>query len=188
MTTDTTRNTALILIDIQMDYFPGGGWALDGAEEAAARAAEALSGARRAGMPVLHVRHQGGAGARLLAAGTPGADIHPAVAPAPGEALVDKARASAFHGTDLAARLDALGVTHLALAGMMSNNCVVATALSAVERGLAVSVLHDACAAMALTFGGRALDGAGVHAAFMAELAFGFAEVASVEEWLKRTA
>jgi nicotinamidase-related amidase len=49
---------ALVLIDIQNDYFPGGKWTLSGIESAADNAARVLAAARAAGDRVVHVRHE----------------------------------------------------------------------------------------------------------------------------------
>lgn len=184
----TQDKTALVLIDLQQDYFLGGGWELDGADEAGRRAAHALAHARATGLPVLHVRHEGPVDSPLLAAGSAGARIQPLAAPQGDEPVIVKAQANAFWGTDLMQRLEAAGVGQLVLAGMMSNNCVAATAFAARERGFGLTVLADACAAMALSFGDRSLSGPEVHAVFMAELAFGFAEVVNVQDWLARSA
>ena len=65
---------------------------------------------------------------------------------------------------------------------MMSSMCVDATVRSAAERGFTVTVVHDACAAPNLEFGGTAIPGASVHGAFMAALGDGYATLASSQE------
>jgi nicotinamidase-related amidase len=66
----------------------------------------------------------------------------------------------------------------------MSSMCVDATVRAAADLGLTVTVVHDACAAPDLEFGGVAVPGAMVHAAFMAALADGYAEVVGSAELL----
>jgi nicotinamidase-related amidase len=66
--------------------------------------------------------------------------------------------------------------------GMMSSMCVDATARAASDLGFDVTVVHDACAAPDLEFGGVEVAGASVHAAFMAALADGYAKVVSADE------
>ena len=70
-------NTALLLIDIQNDYFPGGAWELSHADEAAAQARLALGRFREQHRPVFHVRHiNTRPGAAFFLPDTPGSEIH----------------------------------------------------------------------------------------------------------------
>ena len=79
-------NTALLLIDIQNDYFPGGAWELSHADEAAAQARLALGRFREQHRPVFHVRHiNTRPGAAFFLPDTPGSEIHGAVKPLDGE-------------------------------------------------------------------------------------------------------
>jgi nicotinamidase-related amidase len=165
---------ALVVVDIQNDYFPGGANPLDGPEAAAEQARTLLDAFRASGEPVMHVRHVWDApDALYLRPGTPGGEIHQAVSPEPGEAVVDKAFPNAFLETSLK---DA-GVNEIVVCGMMTCMCVDATVRAAVDLGYDVSVAHDACATMALEFGGRAIAAPDVHAAFLAALADGYATV-----------
>src|SRR3954447_20238384 len=93
---------ALILVDIQKDYFPGGRHPLERPEEAARQAARLLEAARKTGDEVVHVRHLWEApDAAYLQAGTAGGDIHPLVAPLAGEPVVEKAHPNSFLATSL---------------------------------------------------------------------------------------
>jgi nicotinamidase-related amidase len=168
--------TTVLVIDVQQDYFPGGAFALVGPEAAAAAGSRVLAWARGQGHRVVHVQHADpDPEATFLAAGSDGARIHPLLAPLDGEDVVTKAEPNAFVGTDLADRLD--GVERLVVLGMMSSMCVDATVRAAADQGLSVTVVQDACAAPDLTFKGRTVPGADVHAAFMAALASAYAEV-----------
>src|SRR5215510_10977545 len=98
---------ALVLIDIQNDYFPGGRWTLSGIESAADNAAKVLASARATGDLVVHVRHEfPTADAPFFAPGSDGAKIHPKVRAAEGELVVLKRHVNAFRETDLKALLD----------------------------------------------------------------------------------
>ena len=174
---------ALLIIDIQRDYFPGGRHPLVGPEAAAANAGRVLSAFREAGEPVVHVQHAWDApDAAYLAPGTPGFEIHDAVRPEGEEPVVVKAEPNAFAGTDLDERLRGLGVDELVVAGMMSSMCVDATVRSAVERGFRATVVHDACAAPDLRYGEETIPGGTVHGAFMAALGDGYAQLAGADE------
>lgn len=174
---------ALIVIDIQQDYFSGGRHPLVGPDAAAAAAARLLAAWRERGEPVVHVQHIWDAlDAAFFQPGTPGVEIHPSVAPIDGEALVTKENPNAFLGTDLDERLRAIAPDELVVAGMMSSMCVDATVRAAADAGYTVTVAHDACAAPDLEFDGVVVAGAQVHAAFMAALGDSYATVASAEE------
>jgi nicotinamidase-related amidase len=177
---------ALLIVDIQNDYFADGAYPLAGAEAAAARAREVLLACRRAGVPVVHVQHVWDApDAAFMRPGTTGVEIHDAVAPEPGERVVRKEYPNAFHETTLRTELEEAGVDRLIVCGMMSNLCVDSTVRAAADLGYEVELVHDACAASDLAFGGRAVAGDVVHVAFMAALGE-FAAVVSSEDVVAR--
>jgi nicotinamidase-related amidase len=168
----------LLIIDIQRDYFPGGAYPLVEPEAAAEQAAAVLAAFRASGDPVLHLRHVWDADdATFMRPGTDGVEIHPAVAPSGDEPVLDKAEPNGFLGTPLDEELRTRGIDELVVAGMMSSMCVDATVRAAADKGFAVTVVQDACAAPDLEFRGTPVPGATVHAAFMAALADGYATV-----------
>jgi nicotinamidase-related amidase len=187
---------ALLIIDIQQDYFPGGRHPLVGPEAAAERASQVLGAWRDRGEPVVHIQHIWDApDAAFFQPGTPGIEIHPSVAPREGETLLTKTLPNAFLGTGLeevlrnlrgGAEAGARGeaAPQLVVMGMMSSMCVDATVRAAADLGFEVSVVHDACAAPDLSFGGVTVPAAQVHAAFMAALGDSYAELTSAEELL----
>lgn len=174
---------ALIVVDIQNDYFPGGAHPLVGPEEAAGQARVLLDAFRRAGEPVVHVQHLSEEpDATFMRPGTSGAEIHPLMAPQDGEPVVQKAHPNSFLDTGLESTLRGLGVDAVVVCGMMTSMCVDATVRAAVDLGFDASVAHDACAAPDLDFGGRTVPAADVHAAFLAALGSAYARVASASE------
>lgn len=163
---------ALLLVDIQNDYFPGGAMELVGAEAAGRAAGRVLAAFRARSLPVVHIRHESvRPGSTFFLPGTPGADIHPGVAPLPGEALRTKHFPNSFRDTGLEALLRGLGAERLVLCGMMTHMCVDATARAAFDLGFPVTLVPDACATRDLSFAGRTVAAADVHAAFLAALA-----------------
>jgi nicotinamidase-related amidase len=173
---------ALLIIDIQRDYFPGGAYPLVGPEPAAAAAGRVLETFRAGGEPVLHLQHVWDAeDATFMRPGTEGVEIHPSVAPAAGEPVLPKGEPNGFLGTPLERELRERGIDELVVAGMMSSMCVDATVRAAADLGFSVTVVHDACAAPDLEFAGTPIDGATVHAAFMAALADGYATVVDAD-------
>lgn len=139
---------ALIVIDVQNDYFEGGAFALWQPEQALAATEKAIHAARAKGIPVVCIQHVVNGPSPFFSAGTEGVKIHDRVLAAAGDApVVVKERADAFEGTTLHRTLRDLGVDELLVCGMMTHNCVTHTAISrqADDYGK-VTVLKDACA------------------------------------------
>ncbi len=175
----------LLIIDIQRDYFPGGAYPLVEPEAAAEAARRVLDSFRDAGDPVIHMKHVWDAPeAEFMRPGTDGIEIHPTVAPADGELVLEKTSPNAFVETPLEEELRQRDPGQLVVAGMMSSMCVDATVRAAADLGFSATVVHDACAAPDLEFNGVDVPGAAVHAAFMAALADGYAEVTSANQLL----
>lgn len=176
---------ALLIIDIQNDYFPGGAYPLAEPEQAAAAAKRALGAFREAGEPVVHVQHVWDAeDAEFMRPGTDGIEIHAEVAPAAGETVIAKESPNAFLDTALEEHLRSIGVGELVVCGMMTSMCVDASVRAASDLGFSVTVLADACAAPDLEFGGESVPAGQVGAAFLAALADSYAEVVGVDELL----
>jgi nicotinamidase-related amidase len=183
------NKTALIVIDIQNDYFPGGKCELESPLEAAAQARKAMDAFRAHGNPVVHFRHASiRPGADFLLADTPGNEIHELARPMPGEVVYLKHFPNAFKETPLLSHLRETGIEEVVLAGMMTFMCVHATARAAVDLGFRCTVLHDATAARAITFNGVDVPAAQVQAAFHGALAFAYAEVLDTDTYLQRLA
>ena len=139
-------NRTLLVIDIQADYFPGGVFPLWQAEETEAGIVAAISKARTSGDKIVLVRHVSAASGGLFSPDGPGIAIRPAILATAGDApVVTKQVADAFQNTDL---LDHLAETkELLVCGMMTQNCVVFTAMSDFKGGLQTRVVSDLCAA-----------------------------------------
>lgn len=174
---------ALVIIDIQNDYFPGGAFPLVEPEAAARVAGQILEAFRDSAEPIFHVRHVSPeADAAFMKPGTPGAEIHDAVAPEGDEPVIEKETPNAFLRTDLEAQIRATGVTDLVVLGMMTSTCVDSTVRAASDLGFNVTVPHDACAAPDLSFDGVQVAAASVQTAFLAALADSFAKVVASHE------
>jgi nicotinamidase-related amidase len=174
---------ALLVIDIQNDYFPGGKMALEDPDAAAANAARALEQSRSRGWPVFHVRHLSvRPGSTFFIPGTSGAEIHASVRPRDGETVVEKNFPNSFRGTPLDSLLKAAAVNELVVAGMMTHMCVDASVRQAADLGYKVTLLGDACATRAQTYAGETVPARQVHAAFLAALNGFYAKVISARE------
>lgn len=140
---------ALIVIDLQNDYFPGGAFPLWNAEATLDNVVDAVGEARKAGIPVILVQHVADAAkgiAPFFNAGTKGVELHPAVkAAAPDAQVVVKSFADGFLGTNLDEILTGYGTRDILVCGMMTQNCVTHTAISKAAEKYRVSVLADCC-------------------------------------------
>lgn len=174
---------ALLLIDIQNDYFPGGAMELVGSLEAGAKAGELLRVFRRNADPIVHMQHVSvRSGATFFLPNTKGVEIHQAVRPVDGETVVQKHFPNSFRDTRLLEHLRAQNITQLVIAGMMTQMCVDSTTRAAADLGFQSLLAHDACATKALAFGGATVPAENVQAAFLAALNGLFAKVLSVDE------
>jgi nicotinamidase-related amidase len=162
---------ALLLIDIQNDYFPGGKMELVGTLEAAKKAHELLQCFREHDKFHVHIQHVATKpGAAFFLPGDQGCDIHDSVAHFEGEPLVIKHYPNAFRETNLLELLQSRGIERVIITGMMTHMCVDATARASADYGFQVIVVEDACATRDLKYGDTTIPAAHVHMAFMAAL------------------
>ena len=180
-------NPALLLIDIQNDYFKGGGSELDCPEKAAEQARLVLEHFRSMCWPVIHIQHiNPGADASFFFPDTWGARIHESVAPLPSEVVVVKHRPNAFLNTGLRQLLLELGIDRVVVCGMMTHMCIDTTVRAASDLGVTVTLLQDSCATKALRWDNAVIPADMVHRAFLAALNGKFARVMTAEAFLSR--
>lgn len=178
-------STALLLIDIQKDYFPGGRMELVGSTEASASAARLLAAFRKASWPVYHIQHISlQPTATFFLPNTAGVEIHPNVAPLPDEQVIIKHFPNSFRQTDLLDSLKAGGINELLVCGMMTSMCVDATVRAAFDLGFTCLVADDACATRDLVFKEMTVPAAQVHGSFLAALGMVYAQVKSADDIL----
>ncbi len=164
--------TALLVIDIQDFYYPGGLMPLVAPEAAGAAAAELLAAARAHGAMVVHVGHNASAGR----------GFHADVAPREGEAVVMKDEVNAFLKTDLQERLQAAGIRRVIVCGMQTHMCVEGAARAASDLGYEVVVAADACATRDLKWRDTVVPAAMVQAATLATIERNYGKVVDTAE------
>ena len=163
--------TALLVIDIQKDYFEGGKYPLVNPLAAAKNAYMLLQCFREHEGHHIHIQHislEPDAG--FFVKGDVGSDIHDSVAHFEGEPIVYKHHPNSFQGTNLLEMLKAWEVERVIITGMMTHMCVDATARAAVDFGFDIIVAEDACASRDLQYGGTTIPAEQVHKAFLAAL------------------
>jgi len=168
--------SALILVDAQNTYRTGV-MQLSGVEPALDACASLLARARALKVPVIHIQHDAGPGTPYDIRSEIGA-IADKVAPAEGEPVVVKNYPNSFLNTDLDARLKALGVKNVVVAGFMTHMCINSTGRGAFNLGYAVTVPANATATRPLAGpDGSTVPAAALQAAALAALGDLFAVV-----------
>jgi len=176
-------STALILVDIQQDYFPQGRMELVGSVEASVEAKRLLTYFRKEMLHVVHVRHiSTKKDATFFLPDTEGINFHENVRPIVNEKIVKKHFPNSFRDTDLNEYLVSKGVGELVVCGMMSHMCIDATVRAAFDKGYSCFVARDACATKNLIFDGVDIPAGHVHGAYMAALAAVYAKVQTAAE------
>jgi nicotinamidase-related amidase len=168
------HKTALLLIDIQDFYFPGGKSVLVEPEKAAINAAKLMDYFRKEKMLIVHVRHNS----------EPGGKINGLVKPLPGEKIFSKDAVNCFVGTDLQQFLKTNEIDSLVICGMQTHMCVEAATRAASDMGYKCILIHDACATKDLRFGDKTIKAEDVHYSTLATLK-NYAKVESTEEYLR---
>lgn len=177
--------TALIIIDIQNDYFDGGSNTLSGSYKAAKNARMILDDFRSKGLPIVHIQHLATRPtSTFFLPGTLGADIFADVQPFDNEKLIVKHYPNSFRDTDLFEYLQLMDVNHLVICGMMTHMCVDATTRAAKDFGFECTVIGDACATKDLEINGRQVKAADVQTSFLAALNYFYSNVCATKDYL----
>jgi len=165
MIVDLNRHDAVLIVDVQADFLPGGNLGVQRGDEVVPALNRYLAAARRKGAPVFASRDwhprdhcsflaQGGPWPEHCVAGSPGAEFAPGLALTRDAVIISKATGkdtdaySAFQGTELAPRLRELGVKRLLVGGLATDYCVLNTVLDARKAGFEVLLLADAIRAV----------------------------------------
>lgn len=169
---------ALLLIDIQNDYFEGGANPLVGSYCASLTAKSVLEEFRARDLPVIHVQHLSTRnGATFFITGTHGAEIHQNVSPIEGEKVITKSFPNSFRETELLDYLQASGITDLIVCGMMTHMCVDATVRAAKDYGFNCTLIGDGCATKDLEINGKSVRAEDVQNTLLASLNYYYATV-----------
>ena len=181
-------NTALLMLEIQNDYFPNGRIPLDKSLEACTKAEVVLHACRDKSLPIIHVQHiSTHPDATYFLPCTKGADFYHTVQPNKHETIIKKHYPNSFKDTALLNHLNKNQIKHLIICGMMTQSTIDATVRAAYDFGFTCSVLHDACAARQLEFNHFAITAQHVHYAFLAALQPAYAHVMSSDDFLQKS-
>ncbi|MGE4265964.1 MAG: cysteine hydrolase family protein [Deferribacterales bacterium] len=174
---------ALLVIDIQNDYFSGGSMELTGAEAAAGKAAEVIKKFRERKLPVIFIQHIAARPeAGFFLPDTEGVRINRRVQPIDGEKIVVKHSPNSFIETGLKEYLDSMGITDLTIIGMMTHMCIDATTRAAKDLGYITTVVGDACATRDLVIDGATVKAEEIQKSFLAALNYFYSTVKTSDE------
>lgn len=178
-------DTALLLIDIQNDYFPGGTMELADPDKAAGNAGLLLQKFKKDNLPIVHIQHIATRPtATFFLPGTTGSEIHASVTPEANEKLIIKHYPNSFRETELLDYLKTKNISDLVICGMMTHMCIDATVRAAKDFGFTCIVIGDACATKDLEIHGERVHARDVHNAFLSALNGTYAEVKTAGEYL----
>jgi nicotinamidase/pyrazinamidase len=166
------RGDALLLVDPQNDFCPGGSLAVPDGHQVMAVLTAWAAAAEQAGVQVFvsrdwhpprttHFKEFGGVWPTHCVAGTRGAEFHPDLRLPSTAIVVSKGMGetedaySAFHarddnGTPLAELLLRVNIQHLYVMGLATDYCVKASAIGGLDAGLRVTVIQEGMRAVNL--------------------------------------
>jgi len=186
----TMENTALLIIDVQNDYFPGGKMTLEGSEKAGKNIQQVLEYFRKNNLPVVHIKHiSTNEGATFFLPGTSGAEIHPLVSPSGDEKVIVKHFPNSFRETELLEYLQSKNIKNLIITGMMTDVCVESTTRAAFDFGFSNTIIGDATATRDRELDGKIVKAADVQKSFLAGIsALGnlYANIVNTSEFLSK--
>lgn len=179
--------TALLIIDCQNDFFPGGKCELEGQFEAAGNIQNLLAHARSKDQTIVHIQHRfKEKDAPFTVEGTIGAEIHEMAKPLPHEPVVTKYTSNIFLNNNLEQILNDENVEELVICGSMSKDCITAAAHATLELGYPITIIYDACATREPGSPDKSTQQEFVEAAIMASLSFFCGFIISTAEYLER--
>jgi len=177
---------ALVLIDIQNDYFENGSMTLVGAGEACINARKILDKFRSEGLPVIYIQHLAiSPKATFFLPQTKGAEIHENIKPTANEKIIVKNYPNSFRETELLEYMKSKDISNLVICGMMTHMCVDATVRAAKDFGFNCVVISDACATRDLVFKGETVKAPEVQKSFLAALNGFYASVNTTKQYLE---
>lgn len=175
---------ALIVIDIQNDYFSGGKMELVEMARATENAKTLISSFRKKNLPVIYIQHLAvKPNASFFIPGTSGAEIHEFIRPQERETVIVKNYPNSFRNTNLNEYLKAQQVNDLIICGAMTHMCIDTTVRAAFDLGYSCTVISDACATRDLQFNGNQVKASEVQTAFLAALNGTFAQVITTVDY-----
>jgi nicotinamidase-related amidase len=179
---------ALIIVDVQNDYFPNGKFPIWKPVETAKQIQVLINKFRNENKEVIHVVHHTTEEQRkqipFFEPGTWGVEIHDSVKPLPSEKVIIKQYSDSFVGTDLTDYLKSKGIDTTIVVGMLMHNCVNATAYASTDLGFKTYVVDEAVDTVDLKYNDEVIPAEVIKKSFLAGIQFAYAKVKTVAQIL----
>ena len=180
-------NVALIIIDIQNDYFEKGAMTLVNSDKASLNARQILEKFRKDKLPIIHIQHIAiRPTATYFLPNTFGVDIHNHVKPLEHEKIIIKHYPNSFRDTELLDYLKTDNIRELVICGMMTHMCVDATVRAAKDFGFNITLISDACATKDLEINGQIVKSDNVQNSFLAAIEYFYGSIKTTQEYLNK--
>ena len=176
-------DTALVIIDVQNDYFPQGKCELFQSEQALKVTKRLLKHFRERKLPVFYVQHISPEDAAFFLPNTKGVQLHKEIEPLGSEYIIVKHTPNGFHETTLQEKLTSLSIKNLVMCGMMTHMCIDTTIRAAKDYGYEITLISNGCATKELKWNGVNIPADTVQSIFMASLNQKFANVITSTEF-----
>lgn len=176
---------ALIVVDVQNEYFEGGALPITYPPQSFEKIKTAITKAQEEGIFTVLVQHTSlkeNSGAFVR--GSHLWEFHDEIKKIKPDLYIEKNHASSFAGTDLNYRLRSMGVDTVCIVGYMTQNCCDATARDASQLGYNVEFLSDANGTLAFSNNAGSVSAEELHRSFLVAQAFGFSRVLTLDEWI----
>lgn len=170
-------NEALLIIDVQNDYFPGGACELFQPLEAEETIKSLIKESRKIGRQIVYIQHINPPDDSFFLEGTLGCEISERIKPQPDDKVIVKHYPNSFLETELDSYLKKNEISKLVVCGMMTHMCVDTTVRAAMDHGYEVELAARACATKDLEIAGERIPAQIVQKTFLAALEGTFAKI-----------
>ena len=168
---------ALLIIDVQNDYFVHGKCQLYKPEIALDTIKCLLKRFRKQNLPVIYIQHVSMTQGTFFIPNTDGIQIHNDIKPLDTETVIEKHYPNSFYETNLHHKLIESEITELVVCGMMTHMCIDTTVRAAKDYGYQITLISDGCATKDLEWSGVTLPATLIQNVYMASLNKKFANV-----------
>src|SRR5574344_1920207 len=177
---------ALLIIDVQNDYFPAEKLEFDASIKAVEKIRKIIDKFNAKKLPIIYIRHIAkNKNAKFFIEGTKGTEIYEEIKPEPDDIIIEKHYPNSFRETELKKICEAKEIDTLVIAGMMTHMCVDTTTRAAKDLGFDCILISDCCATKDLVYKDQIIRAEDVQHSFLAALNGTFAQVIDSNDYLK---
>ena len=175
---------ALLIIDVQNDYLPGGSFELVNSIQATENVSKLIKLFRESNQEVIYIQHLNlRQGATFFVPDSKGCEITELIKPKSDDKIIQKNFPNSFRNTELLDYLKSKSVEKLVVCGMMTQMCIDATVRAAKDLDFTITLVQDACATRDLMFKQEIIKAEYIHKSFIAALNGLYAEIIDTKEF-----